>query len=294
MAKSCWLIWVVGWLAISVSRAETIRWFSVTGSNNLTSVGPLMSGAFSFELGVFNGSFVPTAANAAQWAAHWVPARRVSYNGPNKRFDGQFTVVNNAAPFTVGKAAYVWGFQNGAASSEWILFRNPAWTWPAPNPMNPFGVDWDAASATAVIGSIDPDGSPFLMKSATVTTWQQWRDVELAGEPLNAPNDDPDRDGVSNLLEFVFATPPQQANAPATSSEIVTISSQKFLQITIPRRLDRLATLTPQVSPDLTNWASGPAVTTVISDTPAALVVRDLTPLAPGAARRFMRVKAEL
>ncbi len=291
----CRLLFFVSWLAGAACRAETIKWFSPAGAVNLTGSDAPMGAAFNFELGVFSGNFVPTAANVAQWAANWVPAQRIAYNVPNKRFDGQFTVVNNTAPFSVGKAAYIWGFQTGAAASEWILLRNPAWTWPAPNPMDPYGLDWNAPTATALIGSINAGGSPFLMKSATVTTWQQWRDTELVGEPLNGPNDDPDRDGRSNLLEFVFGTLPKQAGAPpATPVEIVTSNSQKFQQLTLPRRIDRLATLTLQVSPDLTNWTSGPAATVVISDTPAALVTRDLTPLGPGVPKRFMRLKAEL
>ena len=293
--KRCGLWCVISWFAGMECRAETIKWFSQAGAINLTSAAAPMSATFSFELGVFSGSFVPTASNAAQWATHWVPAQRIAYNDPNKRYDGQFTVVSNTAPFTVGKPAYIWGFQTGARSSEWILFRDPNWTWPAPNPMNPFGVDWNAATASAVIGSIHADGSPFLMKSAAVTTWQQWRDAELASEALNGVNDDPDRDGQSNLIEFVFGSPPRQAGAPLSAPvEIVTSNSQRFQQITLPRRVDRPATLTVEVSPNLTNWAAGPAATAVISDIPAALVVRDLTPLGSGAPMRFMRLKAEV
>ena len=296
MERSIWrLLVVVSWLAGTASRAETIKWFCAPGSTNLTSSNAPMSAAFNFELGVFKNNFVPTAANVAQWAANWESAQRIAYSATNKRFDGQFTVISNSGNFTVGKAAYIWGFQTGTAASEWILLRNPAWTWPAPNPMNPFGIDWNASTATALIGSLDAGGSPFLMKSASVTSWQQWRDAELVGEPLNGPNDDPDHDGGSNLLEFVFGTPPKQTGAPpATSLEIVTSSSQRFQQITVPRRTDRLATLTVQVSPDLTSWSSGPAATAVISETPTSLVTRDLTPLSPGAPKRFMRLKAEL
>ena len=287
----CGLLCVVCWMAGPHAGAETIKWFSSPGSTNLTGLKAPMTSSFNFELGVFKGSFVPTAANVAQWTVNWEPADRVAYSGTNKYFEGQFTVANNTAPFTVGKAAYVWGFQTGTASSEWILFRNPEWTWPAPNPMNPFGLDWDAATATALIGSINAGGSPFLMKSAAVSSWQQWQATELAGEPLNGPQDDPDLDGQINLLEFVFGSPPRQAGAlPATTVEMVT----PFQQITIPRRMDHLATLTVQVSPDLTSWTSGPAATAVISDTPAALVVRDLTPIGSGATQRFMRLKAEL
>jgi len=161
--------------------------------------------------------------------------------------------------------------------------------------MDPTGLDWNVATATALIGSIGAVGSPFLMKSAAVTTWQQWRNTELAGEPLNGPDDDPDQDGRSNLLEFVFGSPPKQGGAPpATSLEVVSNNSQRFLQFAVPRRIDRLATLTVQVSSDLTSWTAGPAATVVISATPAALVTRDLTPISSGAANRFMRLKAEL
>lgn len=66
------------------------------------------------------------------------------------------------------------------------------------------------------------------------------------------------------------------------------------MQISVPRRMDHVATLTVQVAPDLTSWTEGAAFTAVVSNTPSALVVRDLTPLMPGVARRFMRLKAEL
>ena len=191
----CGLLCVVCWMVGPHAGAETIKWFSLAGSTNLTGSSRPMSASFNFELGVFKGSFVPTVANVAQWTANWEPAQRAAYSGTNEYFESQFTVANNIAPFTVGKAAYVWGFQTETASSEWILFRNPEWTWPAPNPMNPFGLDWDAATATALIGSINASGSPFLMKSAAVTSWQQWQATELAGEPLNGPQDDPDLDG---------------------------------------------------------------------------------------------------
>ncbi|MCX6876177.1 MAG: hypothetical protein NTW21_20580 [Verrucomicrobia bacterium] len=296
------LLWWLALLGGTGVRAERIYWYSVAGAVNETSAGVPMSAAMSFELGVFSGGFVPGPSNQAQWAANWVPAQRVSYSGVERKFAGLFTVANNTAPFTVGKAAYVWGFQGGVATSEWILFRHPAWSWPAPNPMNPLLVYWNAAAATAIVGTIDADGSPVLMRSAAVTgavspptTWQQWNALELAGEPRNGPLDDPDRDGTNNLLEFVFGTPPKQAGAPpVTSVEVVTVGGERFLQLTVPRRMDHPAALTVQVSADLTTWSAGPAFTTTVSNTPAALVVRDLTPLAAGVVRRFMRLQAEL
>lgn len=292
----------VAWLVLAAVQAETIAWSNNPQALNLTSLGAPMGGSFNFELGVFKGSFVPSAANTAQWVANWVPAQRVSYNASNQHFDGQYTVVSNITPFTLGKAAYIWGFQGGVAASEWILFRNPAWTWPAPNPTDPFGLDWNAANATAVLGAIHATGSPCLMQSVAVadsaspvSTWQQWQAVELAGAALSGPNDDPDDDGTTNLLEYVFGLPPLQAGAaPVMPVTIVTVAGQRFLQISIPRRSDHPATLTVQVGSDLINWQSAAAATVVVTDVPAGLVLRDLTPLGAGTAQRFMRVKVEV
>ncbi|MEI6653795.1 MAG: SdrD B-like domain-containing protein [Verrucomicrobiota bacterium] len=132
--------------------------------------------------------------------------------------------------------------------------------------------------------------------TTTITTaWSQWQSAELAGESLNGPLDDPDHDGTPNLLEYAFGTLPKVANPPtATPVEIVTVSGQHYLQITIPRLSAHPATLNVEVSSDLTNWDAGPAFTVEVSNTPAARVVRDLKPLDPGVTRRFMRLKAEL
>ena len=141
----------------------------------------------------------------------------------------------------------------------------------------------------------NPAGLAPVIVQQSSTTWEQWQFTELAGEALNGPNDDPDQDGTPNLLEYVFGTSPLQAGAPtATPVEIVTLAGQRFLQITIPRRSDHPAELTVEVSSDLTKWDAGPAATEVVSDTPAALVVRDLTPLDDATPQRFMRLRAEL
>ena len=136
--------------------------------------------------------------------------------------------------------------------------------------------------------------NPWAIEAPT-TTWAQWQVTNLAGEALNGPNDDPDHDGTPNLLEYVFGTPSRVAQAPtAMPLEIVTVGGQRFLQITIPRLADHPAVLSVEVSSDLTHWQAGPTFTTVVSDGPAALVVRDLTPLVAGAPMRFMRLVAEV
>ena len=302
-----WLWWVTWLVGMPLVARTTVNWTSDLNAINRTSAGIPLDGQFSFELGVFATSFTPTAANTDQWAANWYSASRTTYDASTKRYFSSFTPTDNVSPFTVGRPAYIWGFRGDASSSEWILFRAPSWTWPsadgAPSPT----VTWFAKDAdptivgspgTVIVGSINLSGSPFLMQTAAITnsappstSWSQWQDLTLSGQTLNGPNDDPDHDGVPNLLEFVFGTTPLTAGAP-TPTPLTVVSGH--LQITIPRRIDHSATLTVEVSDDLINWYSGPSYTTVVSDDITALVVCDLTTLDASHPKRFMRLKAEL
>lgn len=297
------------WMLLAPSAtASRINWFSTLNRTNLTSTGQPMDAQFRFELGVFINGFTPTAANTSQWAANWRSTQRIRYNPSTgvRQFNAEFTVEDNDTPFNVGAAAYLWGFRGNAASSEWILIRNTAWSWPAPNPFSPFPLAWNAADAAnpaggvVILGSVIASGSPHLMRSAAVTnsappttSWAVWQSDELDGVALNGPNDDADGDGISNLIEFAFGTAPKTANPPvATPASILELGGQRHLQITVPRRADHTATLVIEVSPDLVSWSSGTSHTQVVSDTLASLVVRDLTPLGSAATKRFMRVRA--
>jgi hypothetical protein len=272
--------------------AETIYWQSDAEKTNLDSAGVVMDAGFQFELGVFTGGFSPTAGNTSDWQAHWQAADSTGYNVTNKRFSASFAVTGNTAPFTVGAAAWIFGRRETSTGSDWILFRKATWLWPAPNPMNPFGVEWNAKNADIVVlGSVNASESPYLMKSAGFQTFAQWQTEHLTGELLDAPNDDPDQDGTPNILEFVFGTPPKSAGAPVLTP-VVLVGGH--LQITIPRRLDHPANLTVEVSGDLANWSSGPFSTGIVSDDVSALVVRDLTALDAAHPRRFIRLRAVL
>lgn len=289
-----WLV-VMGFLSlVGASIAETIEFYSPPNQTNHTSLGSAMDGNFVFQLGVFTNGFVPTRANIQEWNSKWAPAESVDYKTSNKSFAKLHTVSSNASPFLVGTAAWVWGKRSTSVGDEWILFRNTGWTWPAPNPFSPFPLDWNAATANqVVIGSINGPGH--LMKSEAVVTYSQWQTATLSGEPLNTPAADPDQDGVSNLLEFIFGTHPQLANAaPQTPLEKVNIGGNDYLQIQIPRLRGRLATLTVRVSSDLITWNSGPSHAVEVSSTVDSWIVRDLTPIGGAQTRRFFQLKAEL
>lgn len=274
-------------------RGETIFWSSRTGAINYSSTGLAMDSTYQFQLGVFKNGFIPTASNTAQWAGNWESAQPTTYQPARKLFESEFTVPGNTGAFVVGAKAYVWGRVTAATKDEWILFRKSDWVWPSAAASPPNFYYWNAEEADQVIlGTINPSGSP-LMQSVAIYSYAQWRDDRLAGNPLNAPNQDPDQDGVSNLMEFVFGTSPSIASlVPFTPTSLVTISGQTYLQISIPRLRNRLVAFTVEVSSDLNQWISGDTYTAEVSNTAEALVVRDKTPTGPGLSRRFMRLKA--
>ena len=273
-------------------RAEQLQWFSDANAINRDSSGALMGSDFEFQLGVFTDDFEPTAANAASWPLFWTPAQSASYSTVTKRFAGAYEVYGNTPPFEEGVKGWIFGRRDGPTGSDWILFRANDWLWPALAPFNPINIYWDAKDATQVVlGTIHSTGTPLLMKSASVRSYAQWRVANLTGEALDDPEDDPDLDGVSNLLEFVFGTGPKAAAAPVPTP--VALDSGHAV-ISIPRRIDHLAVLTVEVSGNLADWNSGPSHTEIVENSVAALVVRDLTPLNSANPKRFIRLKATL
>jgi hypothetical protein len=278
----------LAWQSGGKLQAENLQWFSDANATNLDSSGSAMNGGFQFQLGVFTNGFEPTNANAAAWSQYWTPAQTTTYNASFNRFSGVYQNLNNPPPFLEGTKGWIFGRRDGAAGSEWILFRASGWTWPEVEPVFQSTYYWDAKDATEVVlGTIHGNGSPFLMQSAAVRSYQQWQTLHTTG----GPNEDPDLDGMSNLLEFVFGTAPKVANAPVATP--VTLQSG-YPVITIPRRIDHLVKCTVEVSGDLVTWNSGPAFTEVLQDDASGLVVRDLTPLNSANPKRFIRLKATL
>lgn len=290
------------WCLLVPVKAQTqIDWFSAQNATNLAANGVSAMGSFfRFELGVFSGSFVPTSSNISEWSGNWNAAQRTKYQADLKRFTGSFTVNSTAAPFTSGKAVYIWGFKGDPAAGEWILFRANSWVWPSVAIGPPSFVQWPAKDATAILGTINSSGSPFLMQAAAVTnaippitTYTQWQADELSGETLIQPHEDADGDGTANILEFAFGTSPKTANpSPMAGANFVNVSGENYLQLSVPRRADRPATLVVEVSENLSQWNSGSAHTATVSSSTTSLTVRDLISISPTAPKRFIRLKA--
>ncbi|MGJ8642905.1 MAG: hypothetical protein ACSHX9_05815 [Luteolibacter sp.] len=300
MRQNFQLFLLAFWCLLLPLKAQTqIDWFCEQNATNFAANGTsAMDGSFRFELGVFTGSFVPTTENISEWSANWNGAQRTSYLEGIKRFTSSLSVASTAAPFTAGKAVYVWGFKGDPVAGEWILFRAASWTWPSVVTGPPSFLLWDAKDATTVIGTINSTGSPFLMQAAAVvnalppvTTFAQWQTDELSGETLIEAHQDADGDGTANILEFIFGTSPKIANSsPLASANLLSLSNEQYLQLVIPRRADRPANLAVEVSDNLSQWDSGSGHTATVSSSNASLIVRDLTPISPTVPKRFIRI----
>ena len=136
-----------------------------------------MDTSFTFELGSFDGSFMPTSSNTDEWLANWVPAPNAASNpaggssapytqvpiGPvtTNRFDGTTRLDGNPTNFTDTDQAYIWGYnERDSGVGEWILLTNPSWLYPTdPGSGVNFGPDFltSDAGTTAVVGSVNPE-----------------------------------------------------------------------------------------------------------------------------------------
>ena len=121
--------------------AATIFWGSAVNDFLYDSFGNPLTDGFSFELGTFGGSFIPTQDNMDQWLANWKVLDRVSAPAPSGwdpgsgffsssvtlQFDGTSSDPAGAGyVFAPGEQAFIWAFNDQALAldSEWALITN--------------------------------------------------------------------------------------------------------------------------------------------------------------------------
>lgn len=259
---------------------------------------------FHFEMGSFKNNFVPTATNTAQWATNWVPAQRSGYNIGTHSFGDSYTFTNNPVPFTNGGKIYIWGFSGSEVSGEWFLANKTDWKWfNAGDGLPPKIIS--TGSANAVLGTINTStNAPFHIQTVAMTNsmppataWPDWAEENLGQVPPPGPSGDLNTNKITDAWEYALNSPTPGLTPNASKwLQWAEVDGEKYLEIHIPRRRDHAATFTVEVTSDLVNgpWVSGPEVTEIVGDTPAALIVRDKTPLGQGADRRFMRVRVSV
>lgn len=250
--------------ALTLANAGQINWRGLANRDHQSSGGLPLTGNVVFELGAFSDGFIPTADNTTSWAEHWSPIDRTFYQASRQLFASTTVVSSNAAPFSIGQDAYIWGYQIDSDASEWILLRKPDWTWPSPNP-SALPLSWivSTTGTEQVLGSINGDA---YLKTASVDaqaplpslspdSWrtQHFSPTELDDSEIGSWDADPDGDGLPNQLEYVYACDPRQESQAPLPLAINALSNTATLTLTRPS--NRLASYTIEFSQDRTNWS---------------------------------------
>jgi hypothetical protein len=148
--------------------------------------------------------------------------------------------------------------------------------------------DTAGASAQAVLTILvtppDPDANDNGINDAWETT--KFGNANLGA---NLATDDPDGDGLANLIEYALDTHPLVPNKTPLIYDFHELPSGKHLRLTVPKNPQATnLTFIVEVGSDLGDWSEVP--TTIESQTDTELIVRDNINMADSS-RRFIRLK---
>ena len=139
------------------------------------------------------------------------------------------------------------------------------------------------------------DSSPSIPAGAALTPQQAWRRTyfnTINGTGTAADDQDPDKDGMSNLMEYALGTTPNTVSQVGSVQSVTTVldGAQSYLTLNISPfgGFKEGITYTPEISSDLVNWSS--ADLTILDKTPADLLIRDSHPIGYSP-KRFLRLR---
>ena len=140
----------------------------------------------------------------------------------------------------------------------------------------------------AYTGSTNPDAN----NNGIPDTWEILH-FGNADPDMNGANEDPDHDGLVNLMEFALDTHPLRSGPSPLTHTLALVAGERHLQLDIPK--NPLATKLAyhvEVTSDLNGPWSSDILTQVeiIQDDAERLIVRDRTPVSD-ATRRFIRLR---
>lgn len=150
--------------------------------------------------------------------------------------------------------------------------------------------------------SSNAGGTPGLVTAATFAQWQghAFDDSDMVFPEIAGPTADPDGDGLTNLIEFVFDLPPNHPGSlPVNLFQAAPqwVNGHQYLHATcLHRALSSDVGLVFEVSVDLTNWQSSDVVIqpTESVDGWQQTTARDLAPCNSFSNPRFIRLRVTL
>jgi hypothetical protein len=122
-----------------------------------------------------------------------------------------------------------------------------------------------------------------------------WETTHFGNADLgtNGANEDPDHDGLMNLMEFALDTHPLQSGSSPLTHTLATVAGGRHLQLDVPKNpLASALVYRAEVTSDLNGpWSSDvQTAVEIIQDDAARLIARDRTPVS-SATRRFIRLR---
>ena len=185
---------------------------------------------------------------------------------------GRFTSTHSReAGIFPGKKIYLWIFKtndNNIPTPDLVnveafgLYSTTGWTFPtnAPPPANSITVTTSQVNE-AYFGSFDSSALQLMGVPATGLTYNAWKNAKFTGETpldLQDPLDDPDGDDLTNSLEFLLGTDPEDfSDIPITTTIMGDVATLTYRRVTsIPAEIDQV-----EVSEDLALWSIDSSIT---------------------------------
>lgn len=133
-----------------------------------------------------------------------------------------------------------------------------------------------------------------VFTNSSFVAWQNTNFAGGASNPNAAPDADPDKDGLTNLVEYGFGTDPNVSSSQPGAVSLVTVGQDQFLRLTIPKNPGATDTaITVEAGSNLTpaEWSSTGLI--IEQNTSTLLQVRDNVPVST-VPSRFLRAKVTL
>ena len=122
----------------------------------------------------------------------------------------------------------------------------------------------------------------------------QWQTLKFPGGASFAESgaeDDPDKDGLINLIEYAFGSEPMLPNPSPAVSGTTTVGGETFHTLTVPKNPDATdSVVSVEAASSLTasDWSANGLV--IVTDSATLLTVRDSQPMS-AQSRRFFRAR---